>query len=52
MLGKADLDSNKRINMAELFIYTKINVAKASDGSQHPVALGNGLDKFPISVIK
>jgi hypothetical protein len=52
MLGKADLDSNKRINMAELFIYTKINVAKASGGSQHPVALGNGLDKFPISVIK
>lgn len=46
--GKADINKDRIITASELFKYVSKNVAKKSNGKQHPVMWGNFSNDMPI----
>jgi hypothetical protein len=50
--GAADLNNDHYITMGELFLYTKNETARNSNGAQVPVVYGKNLDLIPLTRLK
>jgi hypothetical protein len=50
--GAADLNNDRYITMGELFLYTKNETVRSSNGKQVPVVYGKNLNMIPLTRLK